>query len=100
MIGGIEMKQGSLEPKQLFLKIVGESGISVRDNRMRHAMKLEYIICETLSHYGCSEWVLKRKKMSIFGKTINYQHDDCYAPGYVMLGRNMNITEITNNITK
>jgi hypothetical protein len=57
-------------------KSVGESGILVRDNRMRHAMKFEDIIHENLSHCGCSEWVLKRKEMSIFGKMINYHHDD------------------------
>jgi hypothetical protein len=60
MIGGAEMQLGSLEPEQFLPKIAGESGIFVRDNRMRHAMKLEDIIHENLSHYGCSEWVLKR----------------------------------------
>jgi hypothetical protein len=43
---------------------------------MRHAMKLEDIIHENLSHCGCGEWVLKSTEMSIFGKTINYHHDD------------------------
>jgi hypothetical protein len=60
MIGGVEMQLGSLEPEQFLPKIVGESWISVRDNRMRHAMKFEDIIHENLSHCGCGEWVLKR----------------------------------------
>jgi hypothetical protein len=57
-------------------KIVGESGISVRYNAMRHVMKLEDMMHEKLSHCGGSEWVLNRKKMSIFGNMINYHHDD------------------------
>jgi hypothetical protein len=60
MIDGVEMKLGALQMEQLFPKIVGRSGIFVRDNRMRHAMKLEDIIHENLSHYGCCEWVLER----------------------------------------
>jgi hypothetical protein len=59
MIGGAEMQLGALEMEQFFPKIVGKSGISVRDNRMRHAMKLEDIIHENLSHCGCCEWVLE-----------------------------------------
>jgi hypothetical protein len=43
---------------------------------MRHAMKLENMIHENMSHCGCCEWVLKSTKMSIFGKEINYHHDD------------------------
>jgi hypothetical protein len=39
-------------------------------------MKLEDIIHEDLSHCGGYEWVLKRKKMSIFGETIYDHHDD------------------------
>jgi hypothetical protein len=58
------------------LRIAGESGVSVRDNRIRHAMKLEDIIHEYLIHFGGCEWVLKRTKMSIFGETIYYHHDD------------------------
>jgi hypothetical protein len=57
-------------------KIAGEFGISVKYNRIRHAMKLEDIIHEYLSHCGCGEWVLKRKKMSIFGKMIIDHPDD------------------------
>jgi hypothetical protein len=60
MIGGVEMQLGSLEPEQFLPKIVGESWISVRDNRMRHAMEFEDIIHKNLSHCGCCEWVLKR----------------------------------------
>jgi hypothetical protein len=75
MIGGVEMQSGSLESKQFLLKITGESLISIRD-RVRHAIKFEYIIHENLSHCGCDEWVLKSTKMSIFGKNINYHHDD------------------------
>ena len=55
------MQLGSLEPKQFFPKIASESGIYVKDNRMRHAMKLEYIIHDYLRNYGCGEWLLKRK---------------------------------------
>jgi hypothetical protein len=42
-------------------KIVGESGIFVIYNRMRHAMKFENMIHKNLSHCGCCEWMLKRK---------------------------------------
>jgi hypothetical protein len=76
VIGSDEMQLGSLEPEQCLPKIDGESWISVRDNRMRHAMKFEYIIHKKLSHCGCSEQVLKSTKMSIFGKTADYHHDD------------------------
>jgi hypothetical protein len=54
------MQLGALYLEQFLPKIVGESGIFVRDNRMRHAMKLEDIIHEYLSHPGCIEWVLNR----------------------------------------
>jgi hypothetical protein len=57
-------------------KIAGESGVSFRDNRIRHAMKLEDIIYEYLSHFGGCEWVLKRTKMSMFGEMIDDHHDD------------------------
>ena len=76
MIGGVGMKLGFLELEQFFPKIVGESGVSVRDNRIRHAMKLEYIIHEYMRHFGSCEWVLKSTKMSIFGETIDYHHDN------------------------
>jgi hypothetical protein len=76
MIGGVDMQLGALEKEQFLPKIACKSGISVRNNRMRHAMKLEDIIHENLSHHGCCERVLESKKMSIFGKTINYNRDD------------------------
>jgi hypothetical protein len=41
MIGSAKMQLGALETEQFFPKSDGKSGISVRDNRMRHAMKLE-----------------------------------------------------------
>ena len=56
MIGCDEMQLGALEPEQFLPKIVGESGISIRNNRRRHVMKLE--------------------DMSILGKMINNHHDD------------------------
>jgi hypothetical protein len=43
---------------------------------MRHAMKLEDLILEKLSHSGGYKWVLKSIEMSILGKMINYHHDD------------------------
>jgi hypothetical protein len=49
MIGNAEMHFGSVEPEQFLPKIVGESWISVRDNRMRHSMRFEDIIHENLS---------------------------------------------------
>ena len=76
MIGGGETQLGSLESRQLFLKIASESWISVRDNRMRHAMMFEDIIHENMSHCGFGQCVLKSTEMSIFGKTINCHHDD------------------------
>jgi hypothetical protein len=76
MIGDVEMQLGALYPEQFFPKIVGESGISFINNRMRHAMKLEDMIHETLSQNGCGKWVLKSTEMSIVGKTINDHHDD------------------------
>jgi hypothetical protein len=76
MIGGVEMQLGSLEPEQFLAKIVGESWISVGDNRLRHAMEFEYNIHKKLIHFGCGEHVLKRKKMNIFGKMIYYNHGD------------------------
>ena len=55
MIVGVEMQLGSLEFEQFLPTIVGESWILVKDSRMRHAMKFEYIIHENVSHYGCGE---------------------------------------------
>jgi hypothetical protein len=76
MISCDEMQLGSLEPKQFLPKIVGENWITVEDNRVRHAMEFEDIIHKNLIHCGCDEWVLKSTEMSIFGKTIYYNHDD------------------------
>jgi hypothetical protein len=60
MIGSVEMQLGALETEQFFPKIASKSGITIKDNRMRHALKLEDIIHENLSHYGGCEWVLER----------------------------------------
>jgi hypothetical protein len=49
------MLLGSLEPKQFLSKIVGQSWIFVKENRMMNAMKFKYIIHEILIHYGCGE---------------------------------------------
>jgi hypothetical protein len=77
MIGCAEMQLGSLEHENFFPKIASESGISFRDNRVRHAMKLENVIHKKLSHCDLCKWVLKTTKiMSIFGKIINYHNDD------------------------
>jgi hypothetical protein len=51
-------------------KIATESGVFVRDNRIRHAMNLEDIMHEYLSHYGAYECVLKTTKMIIYGEMI------------------------------
>jgi len=50
MIGDVEMQLGALYSEHFFPKIAGESWISIRNNRMRHAMKLEDMIHEKLSH--------------------------------------------------
>jgi hypothetical protein len=55
MISYVEMQLGSLELEQFLPKIVGESWITVKYNRVRHAMKFEYIIHKSLSHCGCGE---------------------------------------------
>jgi hypothetical protein len=66
VIGSVEMQLGALYLEQLLPKIDGESGVSIRDNRIRHAMKLEYIIYEYLSHCGGYERVLKSTKQDIW----------------------------------
>jgi hypothetical protein len=76
MISGVEIQLGSLEPKKFLPKIVGESWNSVKDNRMRHAMKFENIIHENLSHCGWGERILKSTEMSTFGKKIDYHHGE------------------------
>jgi hypothetical protein len=53
------MQLGSLELEQFLPKVVGESWIMVRDNRVGHSMEFEDIIHENLSHCGCCEWVLE-----------------------------------------
>jgi len=70
------MKLGALELEQFLPQIAGEIWVTIRNNRMWHAMNLEDLIHENLSHGGCCKWVLKRKEMNILGKTINYHHDD------------------------
>jgi hypothetical protein len=67
---------GSLDLVQFLSKIVGQNGIPVRDNKMRHVMKFEDIVHENLSHYGCGEWVLNIIEINIFGNMINYHHDE------------------------
>jgi hypothetical protein len=76
MISCAEMQLGALYLEQFLPKIASESWIVIRNNRMWHAMKLEDLIHDTLSHNGCCKWVLKSTEMRILGKTINYQHDD------------------------
>jgi hypothetical protein len=76
VIGSDEIQLGAMYLENFLPKIAGESGVSVKDNRIRHAMKLEDIIHEYLSHCGSYEWVLKSTKMSIFGETINDHHDE------------------------
>jgi hypothetical protein len=57
-------------------KIVGEIWVTIKNNRMQHAMKLEDLIHKNLSHSGCYKWVLKSVEMSIPGKVIHNHHDD------------------------
>jgi hypothetical protein len=76
MISCVEIQLGTLYLEELLQKIVGESGVSIKNNRMRHAMKLEDLIHENLSHNGGYKWVLKRKEMSILGNMISYLHDE------------------------
>jgi hypothetical protein len=49
---------------------------SQRNNRVWHAMKLEDLIHENLSHRGCCKQVLKSTEMIILGKEINNHHDE------------------------
>jgi hypothetical protein len=70
MVGSAEMQLGSLEIEPFLPKIIGKSCISFIENRMRHALKYEYIIHENLSHCECGERVLKSTKMSIFGSQL------------------------------
>jgi hypothetical protein len=72
----VELQIGSLELEKFLPKITGESGIIVKENRVRHAMEFEDIVHKNLSHCRCHEWVLERIEMIIFGKVIYYKHDD------------------------
>jgi hypothetical protein len=76
MISYAEMQLGSLYLEWLLPKIVGGSWVMIKNNRMWHAMKLEDLIHENLSHCGCCKWVLKSAEMRILGKAINNHHDD------------------------
>jgi UDP-N-acetylmuramyl tripeptide synthase len=53
MIGDAEMKLGSLELEQFLPESVSESGITIINNRMSHAMEFEDIIHKNLIHSGC-----------------------------------------------
>jgi hypothetical protein len=76
MISCAEMQFGALYLEQFLPKIACESGVAIRNNRVQHAMKLEDLIHEDLSHCGCCKRVLKGAEMSILGKAINNHHDD------------------------
>jgi hypothetical protein len=76
VIDNDEKQLGAMYLEQFLPKIVGESGVSVKDNRIRHAMKLKDIIHEYLSHCGDCEWVFKSIKINIFGEMIYNHHDD------------------------
>jgi hypothetical protein len=76
MIGCVEMQFGALYLEKFLPKIASESWVAIRNNRVWHAMKLEDLIHENLSHHGCCKWVLKGIEMSILGKAINNHHDD------------------------
>jgi hypothetical protein len=76
MISCAEMQLGALELKQFLPKIACEIWVTIRNNRVRHAMKLEDLVHENLSHRGCSKWVLKSAEMRILGKAIHNHHYD------------------------
>jgi hypothetical protein len=59
MISGAEMQFGALYLEQFLPKIACESWVVIRNNRVWHAMKLEDVIHEDLSHHGCCKWVFK-----------------------------------------
>jgi hypothetical protein len=71
-----EMQLCALYLEQFLPKIACESWVAIRNIRVWHAMKLEDLIHEYLSHRGCCKWVLKGAEMSILGKAINNHHDD------------------------
>ena len=76
MISCAEMQLYALYLEQLLPKIACESWVAIRNNRVYHAMKLEDLIHEYLSHRGCCKRVLKGAEMSVLGKVINNHHDD------------------------
>jgi hypothetical protein len=76
MIRCAEMQLGALEIKQFLPKIACESWVTIRNNRVWHAMNLEDLVHETLSHHGCNKWVLKSIEMRILGKAIHNHHYD------------------------
>jgi hypothetical protein len=76
MISNVGMKFGALYLEQFLPKNACESWVTIRNNRVQHAMKLEDLIHETLSHRGCCKRVLKGEKVSILGNAINNHHDD------------------------
>jgi hypothetical protein len=76
MISYAEMKFSAFYLEQFLPKIACESWVTIKNNRVRHAMNLEYLIHENLSHYGCCKQVLKGVEMRILGKAINNHHDD------------------------
>jgi hypothetical protein len=78
MISYAEMQLGALYLEQFLPKIACESWVAIKNNRVWHAMNLEYLIHENLSHRGCCKWVLKSAKMSILGKAMNNHHDDLF----------------------
>jgi hypothetical protein len=53
MISCAEMQLGASKLEQFFPEIVGEGWVMIKNNRMRHAMNLEDLIHENLSHSEC-----------------------------------------------
>jgi hypothetical protein len=62
MIDSVEMELGALDTKQFLPNIVGKSGISVKDNRMRHDMKLECILTGKKQGYKVGNKILRQIK--------------------------------------
>jgi hypothetical protein len=76
MISCAEMQFSALYLEQFLPKISCERWVVIKNNRVQHAMKLEDLIHENLSHRGCCKRVLKGTEMSILGKAIKNHHDD------------------------
>jgi hypothetical protein len=70
------MQLCALYLKKILPIIAYESWVSMKNNRVQHAMKLEYLVHENLSHCGCSKGVGKSEKMSILEKVIHHHHYD------------------------